>query len=1022
MPAYWGPGAGGPTPPSDKGGDVEVVDERALELAMALSDDSFSVDEALQWGFVRPSALWRILHAAVDSGVIAEGADEGQFAWRDQERRCAIILAAPLDQWRAVLAHPTLATRTCDQALAAVHRRRSDLAEALYRAIVLAARPEDCPAGGGGWVRMVVGSIRLFRDVKWRTREVLDRAIDTAVAGGDLRSQATLLATRAWEAERCGEAAAAEDFDHAREAAAAIGDPHLTREVNVLAAISLVYAGKPLQAIAVFEEYLGDVPDDTAAVPTEGTIEPPPVAEALFGPIAMAYAVAGQAPRAIDIAYRMLDRGVTHHRPPLVHLAEVTLAHVYLTLRHLDGVREQAANAYAYWTTEGTQPVYVWLSAVALAWVRMCENQPQEAIALLDAAHVARSAAGTRVYWGSALFEVLLWLEQKGLAPAGMTLEGELATLLDTPNPGMHAVAHRFRALLHVRAAEDGDVGAIEVVDAHLAESERLLRGVGLVPELVRVLHERARWQELCGRFDEAAKAREEANEILERIDPDARCCSALGFIRAVIETGRLTSLRPGEATWGELTARLCAALRVERAAMVEEGEPPQVLAARGGDEAWIAAVRDVVARKPPVETGVIPPPRQELLPGVDARAALVRFVAQGSGRRGALVVENRHSRWLVDKQDPHLLGILSWQLGVILDNLALHQELVDVRRQLEQETRYYREHGAASRRADAIIGGSAAIRRVHDDVARVAVTDTTVLLLGETGVGKELFAREVHSQSSRRDAPFVAVHIAALASGLVASALFGHERGAFTGAVSQTQGRFELANRGTLFLDEIGELGTEEQVRLLRVLQEGTFERVGGNRTLRSDFRLIVATNRELEAEVRGGRFRQDLYYRLNVFPIRVPPLRERVGDIPPMALFFMERAARRLGRSFEGISQEDMERLMAYSWPGNVRELEHVIERAAVLSDGPRLRIPPLASVLEPPTGDEQNVEQPGWVSLAEAERRYVRRVLRHVRGRVTGAGGAAEILGLKPSTLNFRIRKLGLADDLAQARGRE
>jgi transcriptional regulator with GAF, ATPase, and Fis domain len=359
--------------------------------------------------------------------------------------------------------------------------------------------------------------------------------------------------------------------------------------------------------------------------------------------------------------------------------------------------------------------------------------------------------------------------------------------------------------------------------------------------------------------------------------------------------------------------------------------------------------------------------------------------------------------------------------LGVILDNLALHQELVDVRRQLEQETKYYREHGTVSRRGDAIIGDSPSIRRVYDDVARVAATDTAVLLLGETGVGKELFAREIHNQSGRRDAPFVAVHIAALASGLVASALFGHERGAFTGAVAQAQGRFELANRGTLFLDEIGELGTEDQVRLLRVLQEGAFERVGGNRTVRSDFRLIVATNRDLEAEVREGRFRQDLYYRLNVFPIRVPPLRERVGDIPPMALFFMERSSRRLGRSFEGISQEDMDRLIAYSWPGNVRELEHVIERAAVLSDGPRLRIPPLASALEPRTRDEQNVERPEWVSLAEAERRYVRRVLRHVRGRVTGAGGAAEILGLKPSTLNFRIRKLGLAGDLAQARAK-
>jgi formate hydrogenlyase transcriptional activator len=1004
---------------------MEVAADNALELAMALCEGPFSVEEALAWGFVRPSALWRIMHAAADGGAIVEGPEEGHFTWRDEERRSAIVLAATHDQWQAVLAHPRLVKRACDQARAAVHERRSDLAEALYRAVVLDARPEDCPLEGGGWVRMVVGSIRLWRNVEWRPRDVLDRAIDLAVARGDLRSQATLLATRGWEAQRGGEAPATADFESAREAALAVGDLHLIREVHVLTAASLVYAGRPLEAIAVFEQYLGDVPQEVTAPATgEADDEPPPVAEALLDPIAIAYAIVGQAPRAINIAYRILERGETSQRPSLVHLAEVTLAHVHLTLRHLDGVRSQARSAYDHWKVEGTQPLYVWLSAVALAWVCMCENKPQEAAAMLGVADPARTAAGTKAYWGSALFEVLFWLEQRDMAPEGMSLEGELAKLAATPSPGLHAIAHRFHALLRRRAAEGGDEQAAHQVDEHLAESETLLRDMGALPELVRVLQERARWEEWCGRLDRAGEVRNEAQKILERIDPDAQCCTTLSFIRAVVDIGRLTSLRPGDGMWGELTSRLCAALCVERAVIVEEGEPPKVLAARGGDEAWIAAVRDALARKPRVETALIPPPQPEWLPGVDARAALVRFVAEGSGRRGALVVENRHSRWLVDKQDPHLLEILGWQLGVILDNLALHQELATVRHQLEQETKYYREHGAASRRTDAIIGDSSAIRRVHEDVARVAATDATVLLLGETGVGKELFAREIHNQSKRRDAPFVAVHVAALTSGLVASALFGHERGAFTGAVSQVQGRFELANRGTLLLDEIGELGPEEQVRLLRVLQEGTFERVGGNRTLRSDFRLVVATNRDLDAEVRAGRFRQDLYYRLNVFPIRVPPLRERVGDIPPMALYFMERSSRRLGRSFQGISEADMERLMAYPWPGNVRELMHFIERAAVLSDGPRLCIPPLMNAVEAPcserTGGEA-AETVEWVSLAEAERRYLRRVLHHARGRVTGAGGAAEILDLKPSTLNFRIHKLGLEGDLAQARGR-
>jgi transcriptional regulator with GAF, ATPase, and Fis domain len=299
------------------------------------------------------------------------------------------------------------------------------------------------------------------------------------------------------------------------------------------------------------------------------------------------------------------------------------------------------------------------------------------------------------------------------------------------------------------------------------------------------------------------------------------------------------------------------------------------------------------------------------------------------------------------------------------------------------------------------------------------------VLVTGETGVGKELVASELHRQSPRRDGPFIAVHVASFSPGLVASGLFGHERGAFTGATEQAKGRFELANGGTLFLDEIGELSAEDQVRLLRVLQEGTFERVGGTRPIRSDFRLVAATNRDLQAEVRAGRFREDLYFRLAAFPLLVPPLRERREEIPTLALFFMERAARGRGVRFEGVGEADMRRMLEYAWPGNVRELEHVIERAVVLSEPPRLRIPPLDAATRAapvaPVVPARPAQRREWVSLAEAERRYVAEVLHHVRGRITGSGGAAELLGLKPSTLNFRIRKLGLLDEVRRARER-
>jgi len=322
------------------------------------------------------------------------------------------------------------------------------------------------------------------------------------------------------------------------------------------------------------------------------------------------------------------------------------------------------------------------------------------------------------------------------------------------------------------------------------------------------------------------------------------------------------------------------------------------------------------------------------------------------------------------------------------------------------------------------MVAHSRAMREVMGLVARVAPSSTAVLVTGETGVGKELVAHEIHRRSPRRDGPFIAVHVASLSPGLVASGLFGHERGAFTGATEQAKGRFELADGGTLLLDEVGELSLEDQVKLLRVLQEGAFERMGGSRTLRSDFRLIAATNRDIEAEVRAGRFREDLYFRLCAFPIRVPPLRERREEVPTLALLFLERVTRQRGVRFDGIGEADMERLINWDWPGNVRELVHVIERASLLSEPPRLRIPPLeggltrAQVAAPKAAPSED----SLVTLAEAERRYIAKVLEHTGGRVTGSGGAAEILALKPSTLNFRIRKLGLTALLGEVRSRK
>ncbi len=308
------------------------------------------------------------------------------------------------------------------------------------------------------------------------------------------------------------------------------------------------------------------------------------------------------------------------------------------------------------------------------------------------------------------------------------------------------------------------------------------------------------------------------------------------------------------------------------------------------------------------------------------------------------------------------------------------------------------------------IVGVSPALARVLERLARVAPTDSTVLVEGETGTGKELLARALHERSRRADGPFVKVNCAALPAGLVESEFFGHEKGAFTGAVSARRGRFELADHGTIFLDEVGEVSPDVQVKLLRVLQENEFERVGGSQTLRVDVRVIAATNRDLQAEVAAGRFRADLFYRLSVFPLAVPPLRERVGDVAVLARHFVHEIAANLGKRIDGIEPATLERLARYPWPGNIRELRNVLERAVILCDAPVLRIEPgeLRVQGEP---EAAPIGTGAALSLAEAERAHIVAVLAQTQGAIAGASGAAKILGVPPSTLRSRMAKLGI-----------
>ena len=369
----------------------------------------------------------------------------------------------------------------------------------------------------------------------------------------------------------------------------------------------------------------------------------------------------------------------------------------------------------------------------------------------------------------------------------------------------------------------------------------------------------------------------------------------------------------------------------------------------------------------------------------------------------GTLNVGSRKENYF-SADDLQFFTQVAGQVAIALDNALSYERIEVLNERLAEEKIYLEDEIRTDNRFEEIVGQSRALMSILKQVETVAPTDATVLIYGETGTGKELLARAIHDLSSRRQGTFVKLNCAAIPTGLLESEMFGHEKGAFTGAIAQRIGRFELAHHGTMFLDEVGEIPLELQTKLLRVLQEREFERLGSSRTIRTDARLVAATNRDLARMVEERQFRADLYYRLNVFPLTVPPLRERREDIPLLVRYFVQQFARRMSRRISTIPAESMQALVKYNWPGNIRELQNFIERAVILSTGSVLHIP--ARELKR-GGVSGNV-----VTLETAEREAIVRALRDSEGKVAGPSGAAAKLGMKRTTLQAKMRKLGIS----------
>jgi formate hydrogenlyase transcriptional activator len=356
--------------------------------------------------------------------------------------------------------------------------------------------------------------------------------------------------------------------------------------------------------------------------------------------------------------------------------------------------------------------------------------------------------------------------------------------------------------------------------------------------------------------------------------------------------------------------------------------------------------------------------------------------------------------------EDVELIHHVATQLAVAIENHRTAVEIEQLKQRLGEERRYLQGESRSEGQFAEIVGESTGLKQVLDQVSTVAASEATVLILGETGTGKELVAHAIHRMSRLNNGPFIKVNCAAIPTGLLESELFGHEKGAFTGAVSRKIGRMELADGGTLFLDEVGEIPTELQPKLLRVLQDHEFERLGSTHTVKVRVRIVAATNRDLSLSISQGEFRTDLFYRLNVFPVRVPPLRERREDIPLLIRHFVHKFARRMDRYIETIPKATMKALMQWDWPGNVRELENLMERSVILSEGSALRVP----LSELQSKAQSQTDEDGR-TLDAAERLHIVRVLRESRGVLSGPEGAARRLGLKRTTLQSKMQRLGI-----------
>jgi transcriptional regulator with GAF, ATPase, and Fis domain len=731
------------------------------------------------------------------------------------------------------------------------------------------------------------------------------------------------------------------------------------------------------------------------------------------------YGAAGETARGVGLTRAVQRKARALNAPDLERYATLILV-IILTDAGRIGEAEAFLNEVFSTPEEFLDPYTLWPGNGKKAYFAYLKGEYEKAFHHLSRAWENSKILGTPHHRGPDNIEVMLGLEERGMVHPEWNFESDISWLLDWPDIYMKGVALRFRALKAFNANQDP--GRIR---ADLKESIALLTRAGAMIELshARVLLARVWIRE--NHIPKAEKLLKPAWEVFSKINPDLfprdlkpyldRGSKNALWVESLLELGD---------DLGETRTREDLLSRIIKHAMRIAGAERGCIFLKQESGLKMAASRNIEA--PEVFSQAFAAQMQMIEQVVESGAQVVKKAEGGRADGnpdaagwtgcfpvrlknkvlGVIFMDRGSTRLQLPEDEICLMRIISNQAAVALENMDAYEEIIDLKTGLEAETHFYRENYEAGAFHSQMIGRSEPFKKMLDLVHQVAKSDTTVMITGETGVGKDLVAQAIHQNSGRASGPFIAVNVVSLSPDLIASELFGHEKGAFTGASQTRKGRFELASEGTLFLDDIDAFSLDIQAKMLRVLETREFERVGGARTLKTRFRLIAASNRNLEDLVEQGLFRSDFYFRLNVFPVKIPPLRERAGDIPGLARYFMKIFAKKFGKDFDRISKKDVQSLVSYRWPGNIRELRHVIERAVLLSRNGKLEIPPLNTV-------EFAGKDPGRdetiLTLRDMETRHILRALSACGGKVSGAGGAAELLAVRPTTLYSKMKRL-------------